>query len=424
VASSAIPTLTIDSLDVAVSHDDSDKEELVNVGIAIVLAANEAQRMTIERVLPHKIAQETIKAVIYQFGKVQIKIPRRNGESLYVSPDASACKISWELPKRCVVGTNLRFLVNLQAAEQRLQQVQIWFTWDPAYRVEIHGQYRGIEIGQERANLPDIEPNETCELELMLRSGTASTVPIEMTVAFRTALSGSGEFKHVITCNFQNPFVAKIRYMDSSFQELGLQNLVVEPGSYLLVEIGLNNRLDCPVKIIAIEGSLSAIDAGELPVTFSPHEVFTFVGRAVQSGPAKIFVTYEEEVAGICVFELQTPPIEAKSLPVSYWIDAPTRAVRHEKFEVRVTIEKESSVRNELSLVTLRVETSPGFFIEGPTRKVIVVFSGQKSVIPIRFMPLGAGSTTLPTMVLTHTGPGRSYEPQKFSIPIVITYTT
>jgi hypothetical protein len=119
-------------------------------------------------------------------------------------------------------------------------------------------------------------------------------------------------------------------------------------------------------------------------------------------------------------------PIEVKTLPVLYEIDSPATAVRYQGFEVKVTVEREitPTAVNELSVVTLEVESRQGFFMAGPTKKNIVVFSGQKSVIPINFIPLIAGSTTLPMITLTHNGHGWSTDPQQFSIPIVITYVT
>jgi hypothetical protein len=91
-----------------------------------------------------------------------------------------------------------------------------------------------------------------------------------------------------------------------------------------------------------------------------------------------------------------------------------------------VTIEKDTQFpsANEISLVTLEIQAFPGFFVEGPTKMVVMVFLGQKSVIPISFLPLIAGSTTLPPIILTHNESGLSEEQQTFSVPIVVTYTT
>jgi hypothetical protein len=77
-----------------------------------------------------------------------------------------------------------------------------------------------------------------------------------------------------------------------------------------------------------------------------------------------------------------------------------------------------------MSIVNLEVQTAPGFFVEGPTKKVVVVFVGQKSVIPIRFLPLTAGEMTLPTITLSYSDVGQGGKTKSLLAPIVITYTS
>jgi hypothetical protein len=118
--------------------------------------------------------------------------------------------------------------------------------------------------------------------------------------------------------------------------------------------------------------------------------------------------------------------MEEMITPLLCTIESPPTGVRYHKFEAKVTIEKNAQAdnTNDLALVSVEVQTVPGFFVEGPTKRVIAVFVGQKTVIPIRFFPLTAGSLTLPQITLTDTTPGSQVKPKKLLVPIVITYTS
>jgi hypothetical protein len=52
----------------------------------------------------------------------------------------------------------------------------------------------------------------------------------------------------------------------------------------------------------------------------------------------------------------------------------------------------------------MEIQGVPAFYVDGPTKKTFSVFTGQKTVIPIRFLPLEAGSTTIPQITFTEVG--------------------
>jgi hypothetical protein len=75
----------------------------------------------------------------------------------------------------------------------------------------------------------------------------------------------------------------------------------------------------------------------------------------------------------------------------------------------------------DVSDIVLEIQAVPGFYIHGPTKKSFVVFSGQKTEIPIGFFPLEAGSTTLPLITLTEVVASHP-RPKRFLAPIVIIF--
>jgi hypothetical protein len=414
----------IDSLDLVLTHDRRDVEEYFQVAADLTLKPRVPNEFTINRNLPPAIERETIKAVMYTLKKLKIKV-KSSECSLNVSPDASACKVTWDLPAKCVAGADAKLVVHLQAAEQKLQHILISFSRDPSIPLSVLGRYRGIELGFEPAGLPDVEPNVTCDLEFLLQVTLAVFIPLQLNFVFGTSLSGRGEFKYTILLDFRTPFIARIRYLDSAAQELSFQSsLVVESGSCLFIETNLTNNLDCDVQMMAIKGSLVDIETGPLPATIWPGEVFTFIGKATRAGQAEISVVYDADVIGQCAFPLKTFPIEYVSRTLLYTIESPSNAVRFQKFETKLIMEVNPEGVNppDVTAVTVEVQTIPEFFVEGPTKRTFHVFFGQKTVVPINFIALFPGTATLPLITVTDGTLGPTEKPKTFSVPIVIMY--
>jgi hypothetical protein len=416
----------LDSVSLVVIHDDARQEEVFELSTDHSLWTHGVTTIDKVRKLPPAISQEAVEGVIFRFGPVSLRLQKHFCGPLHVSPDISACRIEWSPPKRCVIGADLPLTVVLHAADQRLEQPLLWFT--PEAPITISGRYKGVDIGSVRAKLPDIDPHGECALELTVKSLQEVCMPVEMVVAFGTALSGTGEFKTSIPFDFQNPFVVATRYFDAGGQELmgAEQPLVFENESYIAVETSLTNNLECPIRVLSIGGTLSALDFGDLPAVIESGEVFTFVGHATKPGQADIVVGYAAELVGRCDFRWKTQTIDQLSKGLTFALEAPPAAVRGVTFEARVVIEKRatwlaSREESDVAMIGLDVQVAAGFFIEGPLKRVVVVFAGQKKIIPIKFLALDAGPATLPAIVLTEVG-GPAPKTRRLIAPIAITY--
>jgi hypothetical protein len=274
--------------------------------------------------------------------------------------------------------------VKLEAADQRLTQVQIWFNYDQA-PITIVGRYQGIEIGHAKANLPDIEPFSKCELELVGRGLAPLPISMDTMVAFGTVLSGTGKFKTPLLFNFESPFDPRMRFFDPSSQEL-----YFETGSFLSIEASLTNRLEKMVTLVSIDVPLAQLEVDELPVQIGPGETFTFVGRAAKAGIVDICVHYESALFGKCAFTVKSPQIERLDRALLLTLETPSTAVCYQRFNTRVIIEKKPHSENDcdVNLIMMEIQTVPCFYVDGPTKKTFAVFSGEKTIIPISFLPL------------------------------------
>jgi hypothetical protein len=118
--------------------------------------------------------------------------------------------------------------------------------------------------------------------------------------------------------------------------------------------------------------------------------------------------------------------LESANPPLLYSIESPPTGVRYRAIDTKVTIERNAKADRltEVSLVSVEVLPVSEFFIEGPIKRLVVVFSGQKSVIPIRFLPLTAGSMKLPQITLIDSEGGTNGKSKILLAPIVITYTS
>jgi hypothetical protein len=412
----AVP-LRIDSVALALSHS-----EIFEVGADIRLDANGAHRFKVARTLPPAISEESIDAVIFRIGNAKIRIDKIYCDPLHISPDASACAVEWTLPKRCVIHTEFPLVVRLRAADQRLKKVEIWF--GSGLPVTISGRFGGVQIGKSRAHLPDIEPNGVVELPLTITASQEVHESIDMVLSFGTALAGVGEFVNPIPLAIESPFAVRLKYFDTNWQELEVRGLAFETGSYIVVEGYLTNILGCPVTICAVRGTLVSVEAGALPAVVRPREAFTFIGRAVKPGQAEISIAYEAETVGAWTLPLKTAAIEHVPRSVTFTLDAPPTGVRFQRVDARIVIEKsDSPTRSEadVSVISIEVQQVNSFYVEGPTKKAIVVFAGQKREISIGFFPLEAGPMTLPPMTVTETTL-TGHKAKKFVAPIVITF--
>jgi hypothetical protein len=415
--------VVIDSVAVAVSHDQSAAEEIVEVAWSVTVDRRLPAKFSSVRSLPPAIKKESVKAVVLRFANVWIRMGQFYCRPLHVSPDASACLIEWRLPKRCVIGAAFPLSVMLRAADQRLEHVQMGF--NVSAPVTLSGRYGDADIASGKADLPNIDPGGLLELQLSVKSSQEFQGAVEMVVSFGTALSGEGEFVKPIHLDILGPFKARMRFFDTAYQELDTKlGLSFESGSYIVVETTMTNVLECAITVLAVEGSLVAVEAGSLPAVVGPDEAFTFLGRITKPGQEKIIIHYEAELVGRCPLYLHTPAAEQQLRTVTFALDSPPTGVRYQKFKANVTIKKmngKSPHDPEVSDVVLEIQAVPGFYIDGPTKKSFVVFAGQKIEIPIAFLPLEAGPTTLPPITLTEIIASNP-TPKRFLAPIVITF--
>ena len=426
IASKAEFSVSFESISIVFNQDDSPTDDIFVMGESITIAGRGVWRVSRERELKPAISVETIKAVIVKLHGVSVKIARTFCDPLRISPDESACKFEYVLPKRFIVGAVLPVRVKLSAVEQRLDQVSVQFRsdvragggWEPTDLV-VSARCGDISIGKEKAILGNLEPGTAFDIDLTIRHGAPVFCRLVMSLGFSTALSGVGEFEKQITFDFVSPFTAQMRMYDSNYQELPPGVLSFEKGEEIHVEMSCTNDMEFPMTICGVNSTTARIDTVDLPVVIEPGEVFTFLGTLSEPGVADVLITYETELTGRCEYRGYSRRVEQFARRVKFDFISPATVVRHQEFETRIVIDN-TAPNAELAVIMLEVQNAPGFFVNGPTKKMVTVFRGRTKEIPIRFLPLEAGSTTLPPILLADTC--GKMEPKKFMVPIVVTF--
>ncbi|OHS98427.1 hypothetical protein TRFO_35167 [Tritrichomonas foetus] len=425
ISHAAVP-IKVDNVSYAILHDNNkENEEIISISDNFELSPRKPFKLTNERSIPPAISTELIQAVILKIKTASIRIPITNAK-LSISPDISACNISIEMPSKCIIGAHLPFKITLTAAEQKIERLNVHFTTENlSESIEINGKLNDITITDKPTNLPDIEPFKSITLDMTVFSQEPSYIPITFYVNFGTALSGTGEFTKTLPFQFQSPFSSEIKFFDNNFVEIPSDiTPIIEPDFDLTSEITLTNQIESYVSLTSIESSVLSIDTVELPVMLGPYETFSFLANVKNAGTNEVVLTYETEGIAANAFKVRLPPVEEVERQVLFHFISPPTAVLNEEFETTLVLERPANIRGGPEVVPVRVELgqSPGFFVNGPVRKHVVhIFRGQRKEIPIKFLPLEAGSTTLPQLLLTDT----TFPNQKaksFVVPIVVTY--
>ena len=426
VASKAGFAVDIASVALVLGHDSVAEDEVCEITGAFTLNARGVAKFSAERNVKPAVAVERIEAVIVRIGCVCVRFTGEFCAPLRILPDEGACRIDYVLPKRCIVGAVLPVRVTLAADTQKLENLSVKFAsearpgvaWEPA-EVIVAARCGDKDLTKGAVELGSLEAGSSLELELSVKQGAPVLCRIVMTVAFSTALSGVGEFQKEMTFDFVAPFTAHMRMYDCNYQEMTSGVFSFEKGSHMYVETSCLNNMEFPITVLEVKSSMSEIDCVDLPIVIAPGEEFTFIGTVTEAGVAEVSIAYETELTGRCEYSKKTPQLVQFTRGVSFDFVSPATAVRHQEFEAEIIIDNTDG-DTELATVMVEVQMSHWFFVNGPTKKIIPVFKGKKRVIPIKFFPLDAGSTTLPSIVLTDTG-GKC-EPKKFSAPIVITF--
>lgn len=427
VSSKAEFPIDITSLSLVFGHDSAVGDETCEVSGPFKLTPHGASKFTHQRTLKPSVSLERIESVIVRIGCVSLKFSC-DSPPLRILPDENACRIEYSLPKQCIVGAVLPVRVTLAAERQRLENLSVRLesevrtggAWEPTDLI-VSASCGGKDITGGTVELGALAPGASLELEMSVKKPSPVFCRLLMTVAFSTELSGVGEFKKELTFDFVTPFTAQMRMYDSNYQELRPDNLKFEKGSEIYIETSCRNDMDFPITVLEVKSSMASVDCVDMPVVISPGEVFTFLGTVTEPGVADVTISYETELTGKCEYSGRTTPVVQLSRGVRFDFVSPATAVRHQEFEAEIVIDNTEG-ESDLASVMMIVDFQPsqGFFVNGPTKKMIPVFKGKKKVVPIKFFPLDAGSTTLPPIVLKDMG--STFEEKRFSAPIVVTF--
>lgn len=425
--SHAAVTFHIDNLSYALLHDsDEEKEDVISIADNLEVQPRKPIKFTTERSLPAAISTERIRGVIIKMKTLELQIPMKI-PTLMISPDTSACNINIKMPPRCIIGAHLPVQIELTAAEQKIERLNVHFkTEDQSFPIEIKGHMNDIEISDQITQLPDIEPYKSITLDMTVFSSTPSFNTVIFTVNFGTALSGTGEFSRPLQFHFLSPFSSDIKIFDDNFVEIpaGIQP-VLESGANLTAEVTLMNQIQSPVNLtkISSDSDKLAINTVELPVLLNPYETFSFFTILKQPGTHEFSLSYQTEGIESNTFSIQLPAVLEQSRHVLISVKSPHSVPLNEEFTATIIIERINQNEGpEVVPLKLEIGTSPGFYICGPIRKHFeYIFKGQKKEIPINFFPLKAGSMTLPQFQFIDMSI-RNSRPKVFIIPIVVTY--
>jgi hypothetical protein len=132
-----------------------------------------------------------------------------------------------------------------------------------------------------------------------------------------------------------------MRFFDSSSQEL-----YFESGSFLSIGASLTNRLEKMVTLVSVDVPLAQLEVDKLPVQIGPGEAFTFVGCAAKASIVDICVRYESALVGKCAITVRSPQIEHLDRALLFTLEAPFTAVRYQRFDARVILEKDPHSQN------------------------------------------------------------------------------
>ena len=428
IISHASVPLAIDNLSYTIVPDENeDNQTLISIADNIELQPKKPLKLSVERLAPLGISKETIKGLVIKVKGASVKVPF-NGTPLLISPDISACNINIEMPPRCIIGSKQPFKVILTAADQKIERLNVHFAPDPlSDPVEITGKCGDIEIANNHTDLPDIEPSQSLTLDMFIFSQHASQIPVSFTVRFGTASSGTGEFQRVIPFSFQSPFKSDIKLFNDNFIEIHPSKIpILEPDSEITAEVTLSNQIDSSITISSInseETESISIDSSDLPITLSPYETFSFLVTIKKGGEYQIHISFNTEGIESNTLTVKLPEIQNSDKNTRFEFITPPTAELYKEFETKIIIQCNDNIKGpDVVPVQIDLGASPGFFINGPLKNHIVhVFRGQKKEVVIKFIPLEAGSTTLPQVLITDSS-SESKEPKSFVMPIVITY--
>ena len=331
------------------------------------------------------------------------------------------------MPPRCIIGARLPVQITLTADEQKIERLNVHFkTEDQSFPIEIKGHMNDIEITDQVTQLPDIDPFQSITLDMTVFSSTPSFNTVIFTVNFGTALSGTGEFNRPLQFQFLSPFSSEIKIYDDNFIEVpSYIQPVLETGANLTAEVTLMNQIESPVnltKITSDEEKLT-INTVELPVLLNPFETFSFFAILKQPGSPEFSLSYQTEGIDSNTFSIQLPAVTEQSRHVLISVKTPRSVALNQEFNTTIIIERiNDNVGPNVVPIRFEISNSPGFYMCGPIKKHIeYIFKGQKKEFQVSFLPLKAGSTTLPQLQFTDTSIKNS-KPNVFIIPIVVTY--
>ncbi|KAH0792375.1 hypothetical protein GPJ56_003721 [Histomonas meleagridis] len=341
---------------------------------------------------------------------------------LNVLPDSSKCRTEIQIPPKCILGQN-SFGIKIISDDQKLFNLNVSFY--PKKNIDdflVNCNFNDVDYNNQPIFIPEIEPYSSILLNYNVISNISATETFHLEIEFETSSTGVSVITKEMEIDFQSPFSYDFKLFDDCYQPIprGTTTLSVKNGSFFMVETTLSNVVDSPISITSIETSSSMVcdDLG-LPIELLPSETLTFALKLLDNHTREIGVTFlANEIQS--TLKLKLPTVKTSNSNLSFSLDYPLTVVKGKEFEAKIIVER-SSVRNiDYSPIKLVIEKSKKFLINGPIQDDFYIFEGQKKVIPIRFLPLEAGSTILPVINLINTADVSNIK--KFVAPIVVTF--
>ncbi|OHT05537.1 hypothetical protein TRFO_26674 [Tritrichomonas foetus] len=437
-----------------------DNVELLNILETVTLETRRTQRFTLERNLPPAISSESVIAVIFNLNHLKVHLPI-NISTINVTPDESACKLDIIAPKRCVIGSKLPLKIVLTASEQKIEHLSICMTTEnSSIPFTIDGTCRNVSIkGETLIHLPNINPFENLTLNINLFTMTPIYNPITFKYRFGTELSGIGELTKIIPLNFIAPFDTIFKLYDENFIETPpTVTPTLARGRFLTYEVSITNNLNTKIDILNIQSpniltipdtnttsnSLllnnnnddtidnnsdhnhdvdNRVNDKAFPISIDEKETYVFMGSIVKPGSFNINIEYEADGIKKSNFTIKTPSILNSTANVSFQVISPPSAVVNREFTATIIIEclNKENCPSVIPVVMEILQSSTFFIFANMNRHTIYLFKGQRKEIPIKFVPLEAGSTFLPQITLVDETIKNANE-KIFQIPIVVSF--
>lgn len=411
--------IAIDSIFVAF-EDNGSKIVEINVKDNILLKKKGIYKFDYEKKVHLGLQKEKISYILLKFGNLIIKIQKDFQSELRVLPDSSKCLVEYEMNTKCLTGAKIPITVKISADDQKLINIKASVIHDLiGMNFQICCLYNNKSYLNEPIEINEIEPGESTSFILYVKSEVDISTFLNLEITFETNSYNNGIVKKEIPFFCQSPIYYKHVLYDDNFQIIQ-DNPNIDFDSFVLLESKLTNVIDSNIYITNIEISPEvSSDELEFPIELLPNETFTFMIKIEDDQEHIMKILYKTKDLDSLI-NIACPNIKKGKDNIKFEIEYPSSAVRGKEFEVRIILERLRDNGLDNGALNLTIEKSASFLINGPLQKKILIFEGQKRIIPIKLIPVDVGSLILPTVYINDTS--TTMNPKKCITPIIVTY--